>query len=119
MGDVTLREFLSSRNLIPEYLSETDICIVATDNDADAYAEDLAKNLRSSGINVAYYGVAKDRGDAVKMTERNRIPFITFIGGDEVKSSEIALRHTFNKISESRFNAQEFSSIKDFIKQNR
>lgn len=75
MGDVTLKDFLSSRNLIPQYVSEIDVAVTWDSNAKDADTHFLVSKLRQNGIKVAEYGRFKQIGDFYKYAEKNAIPF--------------------------------------------
>ncbi len=53
MGDVRLHDFLETRNLIPKYVSSTDLYIATTGSEHIPFAQELANKLRSEGISVA------------------------------------------------------------------
>ena len=97
MGDVTLKDFLESRNLIPEYVSETDLCIATIDKKYTEDAQAIATAMREAGVNVSWGGVKKSRGDVFKTAERNKIPFVLLYGDSEKENGTLTITHTWKK----------------------
>ncbi len=79
MGDVTLENFLSSRNLIPPYTPETHIAIGYTDENIIDTTNKIVNDLRNKGVNVSLYGLTKQAGDFYKYAEKNKIPFVLLV----------------------------------------
>lgn len=86
MGDVTLRDFLETRNLLPKYVSSAEYMICIMDKSCVAYAEEVAKELRNSGKNVAVNYTFKSIGDQIKSATKQSIPNVIVIGEDEAKN---------------------------------
>jgi histidyl-tRNA synthetase len=83
-GDVTMRNFLETRNLLPEWKPSTEICI-ATIGNTNVAANDLAQALRKNGLNVSVNVTDKKVGDQIKIADKQKIPFVLVLGEDEVK----------------------------------
>lgn len=95
IGDVPMMNFLESRNLLPEYISSTDILlgVISDDQKVIDYADIVASELREQGKNVSINYDNKKVGDIIKMAEKNGIKSVMVVGekeceekGYEVKS---------------------------------
>jgi histidyl-tRNA synthetase len=56
------------------------------------YAQDLAQTIRESGSNVTVDYSGKKIGDQIKYADKNKIPFITVIGEEEVKTGKLKIK---------------------------
>ena len=92
MGDVPVRNFLEVRNLIPEYVSTTNLMLCALSKENTKYAQDLATRLREQGLNVAVDLSNKKIGDQIKIADKQNIPFVICIGTDEEKTGKFKLK---------------------------
>lgn len=86
MGDVTIRDFLAVRHMVPDYISRTKLYLAVAGSDYVSAAEDLAEMLRKQGIGVAVDFGEKKVGDQIKTADKQHIPYVTVIGADEVAS---------------------------------
>ena len=93
MGDVTMRDFLETHNLLPPYRASADvfICTLKLEYTTDALA--LADKLRATGISVAVNLTAKKLGDQLKSADKQKIPFTLVLGEDEIKSGLYPLKN--------------------------
>lgn len=93
MGDVTFQNFLESNKLLPELSSETDIYIVVI-GDVLADAQKVAQDLREKGINIAVDLSGKKSEKQIKNALKKNIPYLLFIGEEEVKNQIYTLKET-------------------------
>ena len=93
MGDVTIKNFLESHNLLPEYKPATDIMICIVDIMYASEAMILANKLRSYDVNVSVNFSNKKLGDQIKSADKNAIPFIIPFGAKEVVSETFSIKH--------------------------
>jgi len=80
MGDVTLRNFLETRNLIPEYKSTTELYLCTLEPQYIDYANQLATTLRKANLNVAINYSNKKIGDQISVANKKKIPYVICIG---------------------------------------
>jgi histidyl-tRNA synthetase len=93
MGDVTMREFLSERYLLPPYTSPTHVYLaLASDKQARA-AQTLAGELRAQGVRVALDFGEKRLSDQIKAAAKNKIPYVIVVGEDEIASGTFVARN--------------------------
>lgn len=102
-GDVTIRDFLETHNLLPEYKPNSQLFIGTLNEDFIQNAEYIASALRAEGINVVVNITNKKVGDQIKLALKQKIPYFLAIGEDEIKSDSYTVKHlqseTENKVS--------------------
>ncbi len=92
MGDVTIRDFLETRNLIPKYTASAEYMICIMDKVAEDYANEVATTLRSEGKNVAVNYSYKSVGDQIKSAEKQSIPNVIVIGENEKNTKSYTVK---------------------------
>lgn len=92
-GDVTARDFLETHGLLPKYKSSADLYICTLSSEFSEKANEIAKTLRESGVNVAIDLSGKKVGDQIKIANKQSIPYIICIGEDEVKTGLYPLKN--------------------------
>lgn len=96
MGDVTIRDFLTTHELLPQLNSSTQVYVVIVGDQLTA-AQELASKLRQSGIKVAVDLSAKKPEAAIKAAVKTQIPYMVFVGDAEVKSQKYQLKNLANE----------------------
>ncbi len=97
MGDVTLRDFLETHNLLPEYTSPIDLYLGVTSPAMFSFAAQLAQRLRRHDLTVAVDLTGKKVGDQIKTASRKKVPFVCIVGEDEEESGMYRLKHLASK----------------------
>lgn len=97
LGDVTLRDFLETHELLPAYVSPTDIMLCVLEESGTHYADEVARTLREQDINVAVNYSYKKVGDQIKVADKKNIPFVACVGTKEVESGTLAVKHLASK----------------------
>lgn len=93
MGDVTIRDFMETYDLLPKYSSSADLYLCAMDAANDGYIESLARELRQGGINVFTVFEPRKMAAHIKAALRNAIPWFVCVGDREKTSGMFALKH--------------------------
>jgi len=93
MGDVTMRDFLETRNLLPEYISATDLYLCVLGKDFLDYAGQLAEKLREQGLNVALDPTARKAADQIKTADKHGVLFVACVGGQEQKNKTLTVKN--------------------------
>lgn len=93
MGDVTIRDFLETYNLLPTYISQTDLYICTLEKSNIEFAQNLATYLRSQGLKVSIDYTGRRLASQIKTAEKQFIPFIVCIGEDEVRDKVFKLKN--------------------------
>lgn len=97
VGDVTLRDFLETHKLLPDYTSATDLYMAVTSPEVFPFAAQLAQRLRRHDLTVAVDFTGKKIGDQVKTAIKKRVPFCIVVGEDEAASGMYRLKHLLSK----------------------
>ncbi|MDE1924569.1 MAG: histidine--tRNA ligase [Patescibacteria group bacterium] len=92
MGDVTIRDFLAVRNLLPVYAPPTHVYIAIPSSELALQAQTFAGSLRQQGVNVAVDFGEKKLGDQIKTAAKHNIPFVIVLGQDELASGQYTVR---------------------------
>ncbi|MES2226000.1 MAG: histidine--tRNA ligase [Patescibacteria group bacterium] len=93
MGDVTLLDFLTTHNLLPENLTGAPDVFVGTPSETDIpAAHAFADTLRDQGLNVLVNVSEKSLGDQVKEAVRRTIPYFIAYGETEAATSMVTLK---------------------------
>lgn len=93
MGDVTLREFLTTRNLIPAYVPPTQVYLAITSPELAFAVQSFAgAHLRSKGVSVAIDFGEKKLADQIRMASKHKIPYLIVIGDNELKQNLFVVR---------------------------
>lgn len=94
IGDVPMMNFLESRNLLPEFVSSTDILlgVISDDQKVIDYADRVANELREKGKNVSINYDNKKVGDIMKMAEKNGIKNVVVIGEKECEEKKFEVK---------------------------
>jgi len=85
--------FLDSHGLMPEFTSTTEV-YVAVLGDALAGAGKLAAKLRDEGVNAELDITGRKIDRQIKTAVKKQIPYVLFIGEDELKSETYNLKDT-------------------------
>ena len=86
MGDVTMRDFLAVRGLIPPYTPTTRVYLAVTAPELAVRAQALAVELRNAGVTVAVDFGERKLGDQIKAAAKHKIPWLIVVGEDELAS---------------------------------
>ncbi len=83
MGDVTIRDFLDARGLLPKYRSPVDIYLCRVEGASADFVNQTAERLRAGGLNVAVDISNKKIGAQIETAAKHKIPYIFCIGENE------------------------------------
>ncbi len=93
VGDVTTKDFLESRSLLPKYRSTTAVYICSLSKEYISKTTEVANLLREKGVNVSVDLSGKKVGDQIKIANKQSIPYVMCIGEDEVKTEMYPLKN--------------------------
>lgn len=91
-GGTTFLNFLELHNLMPKFISTTDVYLSVL-GDTTREATKLANGFREKGINVELDTTGRKLDRQIKNVLKKNIPFILFLGEDEVKSGVYTLKN--------------------------
>lgn len=91
MGDVTIKDFLETHGLMPEYVPAVKLYICHLEGFLDE-ANELAHFFRGQGLSVAVDLTDRKVSSQVKTADRESIPYVLVVGEEEVKSGKFKLK---------------------------
>jgi histidyl-tRNA synthetase len=92
MGDVTLRDFLETHELLPAYKPTAELLIATVGTDSDMHALELANKLRHLNLSVTLDTTDRKIGKKFEATEKQKIPFVLVLGEDEVNNKTFTIK---------------------------
>jgi histidyl-tRNA synthetase len=93
MGDVTLIHFLEVHNLLPTYVPETQAILAPVGTISPLTLAERARDIRKEGIRLAVNQNAKKPADIIKGALKAKIPFIIFLGEDEIAKNTYTVKN--------------------------
>jgi histidyl-tRNA synthetase len=104
--------FLQTHNLLPKLPSTTDVYIVVL-GDTLKGATKLAADLREEGVNVELDITGRKLDKQLKTAVKKDIPFIVFVGEEEVKTEIYSFKDTSSSEEQKLSFERIVSSVKD------
>jgi histidyl-tRNA synthetase len=92
-GDVRLRDFLETHNLLPPYHPAAQIAILPTGVEKSNEVLMVAMSFRMNGLNVSVDWSDRKIGDKIKNADKQKIPFVIVVGEDELTSKKFKLKN--------------------------
>jgi len=112
LGDVTLQNFLQAHGLVPALPSETDIYVIPVGDTYEKLQPVLSK-LRQDGVRVAVDTTSRKADKQLKTALKKNIPYVMFIGDQELESQQFKLKHLESSEEEARSLERIVSIVKD------
>ena len=113
-GLTTMQLFLESHKLLPEFVSTTDIGVVVLGSDNTAGALDLARQLREEDVNVEVDISGRKLDKQIKSVLKKRVPFMVFVGEDELKQQLYTFKDTASESEEKLGLERIVTRVKDY-----
>ncbi len=110
IGDVIMRDFLETHDLLPKTQSATAIFVCPLSPAHRGAADSFARKLRAGGVAAAVYYGDKKIGDQIKIADKKHIPYVVCIGDEEQKTSRYTLK-TLKTGEELSGTAEEITKI--------
>ncbi len=111
-GLTTTELFLRSHDLLPELRSTTEVGVVVVDDSVQA-ALDVARQLRSEGVSVEVDTTGRKLDKQLKAALKKDVPFLLFIGANEVQQGVYTLKETATANEEKLALEQVVGRVKD------
>ncbi len=93
MGDVTLRDFLETHDLLPAYQSSTQVYVCLPGDETREYGRALAESLREVGLTTALDLTGKNKGDQYKLAHKKNIPFAVYVDPKKANQNLVIIRN--------------------------
>ena len=92
MGDVTLQNFLESRDLVPALRSQTDLYVILV-GDVYEQAQPVIRQLREKSLRVAVDATARKPEKQIKTADKKGIENVLFVGEKELLDQSYTLKN--------------------------
>lgn len=114
MGDVTIKETLASRGLLPQSISPAHVGLCIINENSIEPSIKIANDLRKTGVDVLVHYPNKKVGEQIKFFDKKKIPFVIFIGDDEIKTGKIKIK----KLKTGEEKVETLDEIKEYLKES-
>lgn len=109
-GVTTMENFLTSHDLLPKFVSTTDVYIASV-GDTNVKSAKIANELRENGINVELDLSDRKLDKQLKSAIKKQIPYMMFIGTEEVQTGLYSFKDIFN----SQDSKQDIANIIEIV----
>lgn len=92
-GDVTMRDFLESHDLLPKQKSVAQVIVVPTEHSFNLEAEKVAMKFRDCGLNALVDISSKKLGKKIAGADHSGASYVLVVGQDEVERGEFVLKN--------------------------
>lgn len=92
MGDVTLKDFLESHNLLPQLKSGVDLTVICIGQVYDK-SQELLNTLRGKGLNVSLDNTNRKIDKVLKNIVKNGVKYALFVGEQELNQKVYNLKN--------------------------
>ncbi|MDO8510095.1 MAG: histidine--tRNA ligase [bacterium] len=116
LGDVTLRDFLETHNLLPPPKPSADLYLCRPDSEKSDYVHALAAKMRELGLRVAVDLSGKSIGDQIKFADKHGVRHIAVIGTVELKKGSFTVRELVSG-TETTIPESNLDQILEIVKQ--
>ncbi len=110
LGAESMENFLVTHKLLPEFMSKTDVYIVAIGDESMEGADKLARDLRKEGVRAELDITGKKLDKQIKTAIKKQIPFVAFVGEEELSSGIYTLKN-LKTSSEDKVDAVRMVSV--------
>jgi len=93
MGDVTMRDFLETHNLLTANITAPTLIIIPAEESLNMEGQKIAQTFRTAGISVAVDMGTKKLGKKIANAGERMVEFALIFGGDELKSNSFTLKN--------------------------
>ncbi len=91
MGDMTMTDFLTSKNLLPDYAPAVQVCLVSL-KEPDAYVSGILSDLRDNAF-PSLLIATEQIGKGLKFASNKGAQFAAIIGPNETNTSTVTLKN--------------------------
>lgn len=112
-GATTMQDFLETHDLLPKLTPSTEVYVVVL-GEVLKGARKLASQLREEGVNVELDITGRKIDKQIKTGVKKGVPFILFVGQQELDSEEYTLKDIVNGSEQKLGFERLVTTIKDF-----
>lgn len=106
--------FLESHKLLPDFVSTTDVSIVVPSRESIEGALQFTRELREEGVNVEVDISGRKIDKQIKAVLKKQVPFMVFVGEDELKSKLYTLKDVATESEEKLGLERIVTRVKDY-----
>lgn len=93
MGDVTMRDFLETHDLLPKLRTKVQVMVVPTDNTFNMDAERVGMKLREAGLNTLVDIGERKMGKKIGAAAESGVGYLIVVGEDEISREEYVMKN--------------------------
>ena len=93
MGDVTMRDFLDTHNLLTASLTAPQMMILPVESAQNLIAQKVAQEFRTAGINIAVDMSDRKVGKKISAANNAFVEYVLIIGEDEAKGDTYVVKN--------------------------
>lgn len=93
MGDVVIKDFLETYNLLPELIPSVDLYICTFGDEYILAAQQMANRLREQGVNISVDISNRKIQKQIATADKQHIPFIVCLGEEELQTNTYKLKN--------------------------
>lgn len=101
MGDVTMRNFLETHNLLTSSITAPQMMIIPTDPEYNLEAQKLAQEFRANGMSVSVDIGTKKLGKKIANAGEIMVEYALILGEDEIKTSKYVVKNLADSSEQS------------------
>lgn len=92
LGDLTMRDFLETHNLLPKFETKLKIWVCAAPGVDMQEVYKISQELRQRGVSNAIDLSDKKLGEKISGAEKRAVPFVLIIGSEEISNKKYKLK---------------------------
>ncbi len=92
----------------PLWLAPVQIAVLPVASAHEEYAEHVLKALRSAGLRTTYFASNDSLGKRVRLGEKQKIPYLLVLGGEEMSTETVAVRSVKTKKQHGNIGLSDF-----------
>lgn len=117
-GLSTMELFLTSHDLLPKFVSTTDVYLIAL-GDVQKAARKVAQDLREEGVRVALDITGRKLDKQIKTAVKQQINYLLFVGEKEVSEEIYRLKDVANETEQELSIERIITTVKDRRRQQK
>jgi histidyl-tRNA synthetase len=117
-GDVSIKDFLATHDLLPKHRSTTDLMLVLQgEPTVPAVIEfnNIVKEIIETGVNVSTDQSNREKGDMYKVAEKQALSYICFVTEESLKNKELILKNMQSR-EEFKIKTNKLDEIRKIVK---
>jgi len=97
MGDVTMRDFLETHNLLTSSITAPALMIIPASDNENLISQKIAQEFRTAGISVAVDFGTRKLGKKISDAAERMVEYVMVVGENEVKTKKYSVKNLEDK----------------------